>query len=88
MRRVAAPLTFALAACAGAPRAAVPTPTPTTVLRITVVYPKTTDVAPARDSAFLFGSVGARLASDDGQWRYARGLLPGIEEFLRQRAAP
>src|SRR6266550_514766 len=58
MRRVAAPLCFALAACAGAPRAVAPTPTPTTVLRITVVYPKTTDVVQARDSAFLFGSAG------------------------------
>src|SRR5204863_7373 len=58
MRRVAAPLCFALAACAGAPRALTPTPTPATVLRITVVYPKTTDVVQSRDSAFLFGSAG------------------------------
>ena len=29
----------------------------------------------------------ALLANDDGQWRYARGLLRGIEDFLRQRAA-
>ena len=58
MRRVAAPLCFALAACAGAPRAVAPTPTPATVLRITVVYPKTTDVVQSRDSAFLFGSAG------------------------------
>src|SRR5437867_5663784 len=63
MRRVAAPLCFALAACAGAPRALVPTPTPATVLRITVVYPKTTDVVQSRDSAFLFGSVGRGDAS-------------------------
>jgi N-acetylmuramoyl-L-alanine amidase len=58
MRRVAVPLCFALAACAGAPGAVVPTPTPATVLRITVVYPKTTDVVQSRDSAFLFGSAG------------------------------
>ena len=28
----------------------------------------------------------ALLASDDGQWRYARGIVRGIEEFLRERA--
>jgi N-acetylmuramoyl-L-alanine amidase len=26
------------------------------------------------------------LASEDGQWRYARGVAQGIEEFLRERA--
>ena len=26
------------------------------------------------------------LASDDGQWRYARGVAAGIEAFLRERA--
>ena len=30
----------------------------------------------------------AVLASEDGQWRYARGVVEGIEEFLRQRAPP
>jgi N-acetylmuramoyl-L-alanine amidase len=29
----------------------------------------------------------AVLASEDGQWQYARGVLQGIEEFLRGRAA-
>jgi len=28
----------------------------------------------------------AVLASEDGQWRYARGLVRGIENFLRERA--
>jgi len=28
----------------------------------------------------------ALLASDDGQWRYARGVARGIESFLRDRA--
>ncbi len=28
----------------------------------------------------------ALLASEDGQWRYARGLVRGIENFLRERA--
>ncbi|HYT05370.1 MAG TPA: N-acetylmuramoyl-L-alanine amidase [Gemmatimonadales bacterium] len=28
----------------------------------------------------------AMLASEDGQWRYARGLVRGIERFLRDRA--
>jgi N-acetylmuramoyl-L-alanine amidase len=28
----------------------------------------------------------AVLASEDGQWRYARGIVEGIEEFLRGRA--
>jgi len=28
----------------------------------------------------------ALLASDDGQWRYARGVTRGIEDFLRKRA--
>ncbi len=28
----------------------------------------------------------AVLAGDDGQWRYARGIVEGIEEFLRGRA--
>ena len=28
----------------------------------------------------------AMLASDDGQWRYARGVVKGIENFLRERA--
>src|SRR5947208_7151737 len=28
----------------------------------------------------------ALLASDDGQWRYARGVARGIEDFLRKRA--
>lgn len=28
----------------------------------------------------------AMLASDEGQWRYARGVAKGIENFLRQRA--
>jgi N-acetylmuramoyl-L-alanine amidase len=28
----------------------------------------------------------AMLASDDGQWRYARGIARGIERFLRERA--
>ncbi len=28
----------------------------------------------------------AVLASEDGQWRYARGLVEGIAEFLRRRA--
>lgn len=28
----------------------------------------------------------AVLASEDGQWRYARGIVEGIEAFLRQRA--
>ena len=28
----------------------------------------------------------AMLASDDGQWRYARGIARGIESFLRERA--
>ncbi len=28
----------------------------------------------------------AALASDDGQWRYARGIVRGIEAFLRDRA--
>jgi N-acetylmuramoyl-L-alanine amidase len=28
----------------------------------------------------------AMLASDDGQWRYARGVVRGIESFLRERA--
>ncbi len=30
----------------------------------------------------------AVLGSEDGQWRYARGVLAGIAEFLRQRAQP
>ena len=29
----------------------------------------------------------AVLASEDGQWRYARGIVDGLEEFLRGRAA-
>src|SRR5256885_10852612 len=58
MRWVAVALCFALAACAGAPPAAAPTPTPAPALRISVVYPKVTDVVQSRDSAFLFGSVG------------------------------
>lgn len=29
----------------------------------------------------------AVLASDEGQWRYARGVVDGIEAFLRERAA-
>jgi len=57
MRWVAAAPCFALAACAGVPRAAAPQPAPA-ALRITVVYPKVTDVVQSRDSAFLFGSVG------------------------------
>jgi len=28
----------------------------------------------------------ALLASEDGQWRYARGVVSGIENFLRERA--
>jgi len=28
----------------------------------------------------------AMLASEDGQWRYARGVARGIENFLRERA--
>ncbi|PYP94207.1 MAG: hypothetical protein DMD34_09380 [Gemmatimonadetes bacterium] len=28
----------------------------------------------------------AMLASEDGQWRYARGVVNGIENFLRERA--
>jgi N-acetylmuramoyl-L-alanine amidase len=28
----------------------------------------------------------AMLASEDGQWRYARGVVRGIENFLRERA--
>jgi N-acetylmuramoyl-L-alanine amidase len=28
----------------------------------------------------------ALLASDEGQWRYARGVVRGIEAFLRERA--
>src|SRR5207244_4783433 len=28
----------------------------------------------------------AVLASEDGQWRYARGVVSGIEAFLRDRA--
>jgi len=28
----------------------------------------------------------AMLGSEDGQWRYARGIVRGIESFLRQRA--
>jgi N-acetylmuramoyl-L-alanine amidase len=28
----------------------------------------------------------AMLASDEGQWRYARGVVQGIENFLRERA--
>ncbi len=28
----------------------------------------------------------AMLASDEGQWRYARGVVRGIENFLRERA--
>ena len=29
----------------------------------------------------------AVLASDAGQWRYARGIVEGLRDFLRQRAA-
>src|SRR5439155_3776956 len=57
MRWVAAAPCFALAACAGVPRTAAPPPAPA-ALRITVVYPKVTDVVQSRDSAFLFGSAG------------------------------
>src|SRR2546428_7740822 len=57
MRWVAAAPCFALAACAGVPRPAGRPPAPA-ALRITVVYPKVTDVVQSRDSAFLFGSVG------------------------------
>jgi len=28
----------------------------------------------------------ALLRSEEGQWRYARGLVRGIEDFLRERA--
>ena len=28
----------------------------------------------------------ALLASEDGQWRYARAVVRGIENFLRERA--
>ena len=28
----------------------------------------------------------AVLGSEDGQWRYARGVVSGIENFLRERA--
>ena len=63
MRWVAVALCFALAACAGAPPAAAPTPAPAPALRISVVYPKATDVVQSRDSAFLFGSVGRGDAS-------------------------
>ena len=27
------------------------------------------------------------LSSDEGQWRYARGLVEGIEAFLLERAS-
>ena len=30
----------------------------------------------------------AVLASEQGQWRYARGIVEGLRDFLRQRAAP
>lgn len=30
----------------------------------------------------------AVLASEEGQWRYARGVVEGIEAFLRERARP
>ncbi|PYO82768.1 MAG: hypothetical protein DMD68_10995, partial [Gemmatimonadetes bacterium] len=63
MRWVAAALCFALAACAGTPPAAAPAPAPAPALRISVVYPKATDVVQSRDSAFLFGSVGRGDAS-------------------------
>src|SRR5256712_2798989 len=63
MRWVAVALCSALAACAGAPPAAAPTPAPAPALRISVVYPKATDVVQSRDSAFLFGSVGRGDAS-------------------------
>ncbi len=29
----------------------------------------------------------AVLASDEGQWRYARGIVEGLAAFLRERAA-
>ena len=29
----------------------------------------------------------AVLASDAGQWRYAHGIVEGLRDFLRQRAA-
>src|SRR3989442_14070333 len=63
MRWGAVALCFALAACAGAPPAAAPRPAPAPALRISVVYPKATDVVQSRDSAFLFGSVGRGDAS-------------------------
>ena len=63
MRWVAVAPCFALAACAGAPPAAAPAPVPAPALRISVVYPKATDVVQSRDSAFLFGSIGRGDAS-------------------------